>query len=298
MKWLIVGFLFLIPSPTAACEFQAQLGKNTNPVPAQWAISAARKHSLCGTLISTRTQHNGKHDSLHKLGARDTIILVPNDISVSRPPSVEIIYWFHGCGGFSQRSFQTRLIPQWSRILRETSHRPIIVVSEMPWSTNTRTRCGRQGRVWNKKNQFFLYTQEIETLISHHLRLGVQFKRVIMGHSAGGSAIASAAVIGGLCKAMPQAVIFSDAVYGNWFGRSWRGCLRQYKKKHDARIIVLNVPGGKPWRAFRKWSKRSRRDALKVESPRLRGKWRHALVGDNALLFYYGYFPNFTYRSI
>jgi len=298
MRLLIAILVFLYAPAVWSCETITQiLLPGSNPTPAEWVKSAAQKYSLCVTSISTLTENNGKIDRLHKRNHRDTVILLPPDLAERK--KIEIVYWFHGLTGFSQRTFQTRLIPQWSRVLKETSHRPIIVVAEMPWSHFTRTQWKRQGKVWKKKDQFFLYTQEVEKIISKSLsKNSIDFERIIIGHSAGGSAIASSAALGGLCKSKPKAVIFSDATYGSWFSRSWKGCLRDYKSAHNVRVMVLNVRKGKPWLAFQKWSKWRKKQALKVESPVLLGKWRHSRVGDNALLLYYDYFPDFVYRSL
>jgi len=296
---LLSAFLIFLYTPVLwPCEIITQiLLPGTNETPAQWAHEAAQEHSLCATFISTLTIHNGKIDRYHKRKQRDTVIFLPPGLRGRK--NIEIIYWFHGLTGFSQKTFQVRLMPQWARILRETSHRPIIVAIEMPWSHFTRTQWRRQGQVWNKKNQFFLYTQEIEKLVSSHLRKNnIVFERIIVGHSAGGSAIASAAAVGGLCLTKPKAVIFSDATYGRWFKRSWLGCLRDYKKNYNVRILVLKARRGQPEKAFQNWAKRSNRDALKVESPRLRGRWTHSRIGNNALLLYYGYFPNFVYKQL
>ena len=298
MRLLIAILIFSYSSTAWPCETITQiLLPGTNPSPAQWVKNSAQKHSLCATFISTLTENNGKLDRLHKRKHRDSIVLLPPDLA--NKEKIEIVYWFHGLTGFSRRTFQVRIVPQWARILKETSHRPIIVVAEMPWSSFTKTQWTRQGKVWKKRDQFFLYTQEVEKIISAHLdKDNISFERIVVGHSAGGSAIASAAVSGGLCKAKPKAIIFSDATYGSWFKRSWVGCLREYKYSHDTRVIVLNVRKGKPWYAFQKWAKWRKKQSLKVETPKLLGKWTHSRVGDNALLFYYGYFPDFTYKAL
>jgi len=295
MKLLIAVLIFLYSPSVWACDTITQIIlPESNSVPAEWVRSAAQKHSLCATFISTPTENNGKFDKLHKRKHRDTLILLPPNLGSRK--NIEIVYWFHGLTGYSQRTFQVRLIPQWSRVLKGSDKRPILVVAEMPWSHFTSTQWTRQSKVWKKKNQFFLYTQEIERLISSHLsKDDIFFERIIIGHSAGGSAIASASSVGGLCKAKPKAVIFSDATYGSWFKRAWNGCLHKHT---DIRVLVLNVHKGKPWRAFQKWAKWSKRQSLKVEVPRMKGKWRHSRVGDNALLLYYEYFPNFVYKEL
>jgi len=226
MRLLIAILIFLYSPSVWSCDTITQiLLPGSNSIPAQWVRSAAQKHSLCATFISTPTENNGKLDNLHKRKRRDTIIFLPPNFGSRK--NIEIVYWFHGLTGYSQRTFQVRLVPQWARVLKETEHRPIIVVAEMPWSHFTRTQWTRQSKVWKKKNQFFLYTQEIERLISSHLnKNNIAFERIVIGHSAGGSAIASASFMGGLCKANPKAVIFSDATYGSWFKRAWNGCLR------------------------------------------------------------------------
>jgi hypothetical protein len=248
----------------------------------QWVKDAMTSQNIRGTLIVTSMKSNGAKDRLHRRGHRDTVIIVPK---CANKKTNDVIYWFHGCNGFGERTFKTRLMPQLATVIKKAPEIcPVIVIPEMPWSHHTKTRCKRQLQAWRQTNQFYNFTQEAEAIIRKTMNIKASnFSRIVIGHSAGGSAIAAASLYGGLCRTKPTAVVFSDATYGSWFDYAWKSCL----KKVDTIIEVYTVMYGKPSKQFRRWTKRHKSESSRIEAPRLRGKWWHTKLGDNAILLHY-----------
>lgn len=270
----------------------------SNFVPVKWMYDAMYQNGINGILVSAPTETSGYQDRHHKKGQRDTIIVIPD--SVRDQSRVDIIYWFHGLTGFKEKTFKTRLGPQYGWLLNEKMIPAILVVTELPWSWFTTTRWKRQGKVFRKFDEFLSYTEEVEMVIMTHLptKTNLSFSRIIIGHSAGGSAIASAAKYGGLCKARPTGVVFSDSTYGKWFDKSWKGCLKKYTSVAKARIMVLGQSFGPPWRNYSRWQKKNREESKRVLSYRLPLPWTHGRIGNNAIPFFYGRFNNGKYENI
>ena len=298
MRALLIVLLVLFAPTAFACEVDLIVHPKSNIKPVKWMHDALVKHRVCSTLISTPTKSSGQKDRRHKFGYRDTIIVVPNGLE--KADSVDIIYWFHGLTGFSKKTFKKRLAPQYAWLVNKQSWPAILVVTELPWSHFTSTQWKRQGRVFRKKDEFFNYTKEVEEHIVRLLRKNKKFRfdRIIVGHSAGGSAIASASMYGGLCKVNPIGVIFSDSTYGRWFDLSWRGCLREATQTRKFRILVLGQSFGEPWKNYNRWQKRNKHQAKTIEAHKLSLPWTHGRIGNNAIPFFYNRFTSGTYENI
>tara|TARA_R100000008_G_scaffold86732_1_gene81194 strand:- start:1698 stop:2597 length:900 start_codon:yes stop_codon:yes gene_type:complete len=298
MRFILTVLLILLTPPAVACEVDLIAHPDSNPKPIKWMKDALVKHRVCFTLMSMPTKSSGQNDRRHKRGHRDTIVIIPDGLESAS--SAEIIYWFHGLTGFSKKTFEKRLAPQYSWLVRKQSWPAILVVAEMPWSNFTSTQWKRQGRVFRKKNEFLSYTSEVEEKVVQILRKNKNFvfKRIIVGHSAGGSAIASAAKYGGLCETKPVAVVFSDSTYGRWFDRSWSGCLGKSIRDRKFRILVLGQSFGKPWKNYIRWKKRHKQGSRFVEAYRLPFPWTHGRIGNNAIPFFYGRFSSGKYENI
>lgn len=297
---VIFSTLLFLAKPIQASECISVIKHEaTNPIPLSWFKSGLIQNGVCGTLISMPTVSSGYKDKLHKRGRRDTLVMIPNSLRPTHE-SIDIIYWFHGLTGFSKRTFQVRLAPQYAWLVNNQSYPAILVVVEMPWSRFTRTQWKRQGRVFRKPDEFLKYTKEVEGTVSRvaALREDFRFDRVIVGHSAGGSAIASAAKYGGLCRANPTGIVFSDSTYGRWFDSTWNGCVSNYFSPKVLRIMVLGQSFGRPWKCYTRWAKRHSRSCRKIEAHRLKLPWTHQRIGDNAIPFFYGRFNDNKYKNI
>lgn len=301
MKIAVSVAIFLslcVPFSLHASEVITYVHPSSNAKPAKWMYDAMYQNGIRGTLIVTPTVTSGSRDKYHRRGHRDTIIVIPMGLEVAT--STDVIYWFHGLTGFKEKTFKTRLGPQYSWLVNEQMFPAILVITEMPWSWFTKTRWKRQGKVFRKPDQFHSYTKEIESIIMSHLGVDrdIRFDRVIIGHSAGGSAIASAAKSGGLCKSKPVGVVFSDSTYGNWFNKAWRGCLKKYSSTSQVRIIVLGQSFGSPWKRYSQWQKKNMMSSRRIEAHRLPLPWTHGRIGNNVIPFVYYGFPGNKYRDV
>ena len=223
----------------------------------------------------------GLYDRRHKNKSRDSILMVP---ASAIPDDITLIVWFHGCGGFSQRTFSNRIIPQMERIVSK-GHSVAISLPEMPWSVNTQTKCGRQGKVWRRPGELEKYVESLKdrlrtwSTIQHGVPLGT-VRLVFVGHSAGGSALSSAANEGSLCKMKPESIIWSDASYGHWLDYAWHACIRNC----NTDLYVLVRKWDKPYRNAERVMKyalhRSRKARVKYKVLN-RKQWSHGKIGNN-----------------
>jgi len=235
------------------------------PTVARWTRAVAAEG-----LPSTSYIFPWAKDRLHSNGHRDVILMIPQG---TVPDQLTLVIWFHGLGGFSDRTFQKRILPQ-------------VTSLEMPWSINTRTPGSRQGRVFQQRGHLSgLVDQLLDRLAAHfavqdrpHL-LGAP-RIAVVGHSAGGSAIMSASESGDLCEIGPSNVVWSDASYGSWLKRAWLGCLGSAK---EARTEVIVRKGGSPHRRAQQFQRLvGEQDNVRLDVlPRK--KWTHRRIGDSIL---------------
>ena len=278
--------ILLAMLPFAVPEVKVEAGKDSNPVPLEWAKQAMAQQNLGGILVTSQTISTGNPDRYHKRGRRDVLGIIPEAPETSG--EVLVIYWFHGLTGFSKKTFQERLVPQMKWLQQNRQERFALVVPEMPWSKFTKTQWKRQSQVFMRKNEFLKFASEAEAMLVHALGYRPHFRRIVVGHSAGGSAISSAARWGGLCRARPEAIIFSDSTYSRWFERAWQGCIGEMTKWNPVRIVVYGQSWGSPWRNYSRWAKSHAREAKRVEAHRLKRPWTHRIIGNSALKLFYG----------
>ena len=226
---------------------------------------------------------NGGRDRLHRNGRRDTILVVPEH---AHPAQLTLIVWFHGLHGFSEKTFRNRLIPMLKHL--STEDRPMaMVIPEMPWSTNTKTPRGRQGKVWQTKGDLASFMTDV---IEHVdvwglMRYGSppwEVKIVFAGYSAGGSALSSAAQEGGLCRIRPDAVVWLDASYDGWLDKAWKGCL----KNSSTHVHVLVRKWDTPHRRAKAFMKGLPDDVKPDLSYYVfdRKNWTHPDIGSRGLI--------------
>jgi len=227
-----------------------------------------------------------KKDRLHKNGNRDTLLSIPRS---STPEDITLVVWFHGLGGFSKKGFIKRILPQMEHVVANESSFAI-AVPEMPWSTNTSTPRKRQGRVWTKQGELERYVASVKqrmqewAVLRHGRPLGT-VRIIFVGHSAGGSALMSASVEGGLCKLKPEAIIWSDASYGYWLDRSVNTCI----KDTNTQLHILVRKWDKPHRNAGRAIKRIKRLGLKfIPDVRYqvleRRRWTHSKIGNSVFM--------------
>jgi len=231
------------------------------------------------TVYIFRSRSNGFHDKRHYNKGRDNVLLIPN---ASGPDDITLVVWFHGLGGFSTKTF-SRVFTQVKKIVG-LNHSIAISIPEMPWSINTSTRRTRQGQVWRYNDEFSEYVKENVGRLStwsnvHHGKELGSVRLVVVGHSAGGSAIAAATKEGSMCGLQFRAIVWSDASYDHWLHNAWDNCLSEM----DSKICVLVRKGDTPYTralGFMNTSKPSDNLRLRVLQ---RKEWTHGQIGNNAL---------------
>ena len=260
----------------------------------RWKASL-KERPLAGVSWIGPLAGNGKRDRRHKNGGRDTFIFVPYAIDFSK--EVTLIVWCHGLGGFKLQS--PRLSDSIDQLLVQQKNF-ILVAPEMPWSTNTSTPRKRQSFVWNGRGEesfAVFYTSAMRTIITNfhpdkktrdlcrlhgRCKSPANLKNIIIGHSAGGSAVRMAAKTGGLNIMSPDLIVYSDASYGRWADQTWK----YYVKQHpECRFILLVRKGDKPYNNAQRLikslgSQHRRRIEIKIFDRR---RWSHRDIGDRSM---------------
>ena len=214
---------------------------------------ALENKNINGTTFIGTVPGNGMEDTLHIGGSRDTIIFAPSYINYSKP--VELIFFFHGLGGFGKHDFNVRIASN----IKEMSKNKvnfILIFPEMPWSKNTKTPTKRQKKAWSSEAENFeifyqaslmvLYKEYSENIFKH------PYTVTIIGHSAGGGAIKQAALSGAFKLIKPDKIVFSDGDYVDYTKTTWE----HYVKYNTNCEFVLYVrKGDKPYKKTKKFLK-------------------------------------------
>ena len=234
----------------------------------------------------------GGEDKLHRVGHRDLLVWIPNTTNLSM--DFTVVLWFHGHRGYIQhRTFQDRILKQFVPHAKPTAGGKnfVVVLPEMPWSINTKTPTKRNGQLWLKPGDFLEFITQVEGILVKHLMnqilegplsrwkisgLGKIDYRVV-GHSAGGSTIATLGHTGDLCKINPSLVVWSDSSYGKWLPKAWDGCLGA----SNVRTEVFVKKGGPPWRRSTQFMGEFQGQP-KFLHLHVQGKgWTHKKIGNN-----------------
>jgi len=278
LKFVICTLVLCICIPVYATDMTAEVGtykKTTRRIE-----SVIDSVGIDSTIHIFRSRFNGHYDKRHYNGKRDNALLIPN---TSRPDDITLIVWFHGLGGFSKKTF-LRVYTQIKKIA-DHNHSIAVSIPEMPWSINTNTKRTRQGRVWMYGGEFSGFVQEnIDRLamwseVQHNKELG-SVRLVVVGHSAGGSAIAAAAKEGSLCELKPQAIIWSDASYDHWLHNAWDSCLSEGASKMHVLVRKWDTPYRRAMGFMETFKPPS---SLKLHVLQ-RKEWTHGRIGNNALM--------------
>ena len=205
-------------------------GGAVDPISAKW-WEKERGPLPPGKSFLVPFKSNGPRDKKHAYGRRSTLIWYAHTTDFSQP--WELIYWFHGLMGFSQKNFRIRFVPQCAKLVAE-GRNFVFVQPELPWSKRgTGKQQGpRQSGAWRKDvadtwgGDFARFHKEVLQLLNDQevpegeTRIGpYRFKLPApsfiscYGHSNGGSAHARAAHEGAFNEVKPNRIFFSDSDY-------------------------------------------------------------------------------------
>ena len=247
---------------------------------------------------------NGIRDKLHKNGSRDTIIFVPQGVSFEAP--VDLVFFFHGLNGFKKRDFKTRVLRH-TIALKASNPNYIVIIPEMPWSKYTSTPRGRQGRVFSRKNEFSTFLDSTIAVIvaifdPSDVRANMCIRKntcklnigdtILIGHSAGGSALKSISKSGGMDElytkfnARAVKVIFSDAGYGRWTDVAWK--YFKLKTNTPTEFLLLTRKWDTPYNNTKRFLKKFRNKPNNIRHVAFNRKTiTHGGIGDQALKWTY-----------
>ena len=249
---------------------------------------------------------NGEKDNKHRNKVRDTIIFAPVSTSYASP--VDLIFWFHGCGGFSTRDFKIRTLGNIGSLTKNNKNF-IVIIPEMPWSKNTSTHCSRQGRVFTKLSEFSTFIESTLAIINtHFMNHGSNEQKdklvinniMFIGHSAGGSTLKSISKAGGFDwlygldlaekkKLLAIRIIFSDAGYGRWTDTTWNN----FKLRSHAEFLFLVRKWDRPYKHTYRFLKRFRGHIPQnIKVIVFNRKYLHGDIGDQALRWAYKSVPS------
>lgn len=304
---LILLGIFLISNAATGKESLITNGNTYNRTKKTWEKAYRESTQLDnaprGTTYISPIKGNGYPDRLHKNRARDTIIFVPEGINFNE--SIDVIFYFHGLGGFKKRDFGTRVLSH-LKYFKEKKKNYLVVIPEMPWSRNTSTPRSRQGRVFNKKDQFATFTNSVIKVVVALFEPSVvkrsqcmeynlcQFNFgniILVGHSAGGSTLMSISKSGGLDwlytrkrgGALSVKVIFSDAGYGRWTDITWKNFRLKGPNTHT-KFILLTRKWDRPHKNTKRFLKRFKTIPNNIRHIVFDRKIvTHAGIGDQAL---------------
>ncbi len=207
----------VLSPPQASIHIDANVYSKTAARWSEMLMKTTTEHST--TLIKKIEIEDSKHANL----SRDYIIWIPHNRQ-SRSKKTIGVLWFHGHHGFSSRTFRERILKQFRR---QSDKNFFVVIPEMPWSTNTSTRTGRNGQVWKNSGDFTRFIKRVRQDVALAGIDEIDWR--VVGHSAGGSTIATVGSTGDLCLLNPSMIVWSDSTYGWWIQKANRSCLQEFK---------------------------------------------------------------------
>ena len=261
----------------------------TDPVPITWWEKES-KTLVPGVTWIGNLKSNGPNDPKHKHGKRSTLVWYANTTDFKQ--EWELIYWFHGLTGFSQKNFKNRMVPQLTKMVEE-GRNFVFVKPELPWSyrgTN-KTRGARQSGAWRTDikdtwgGDFVQFHQDILSL-PHIKEQGTSPSFIsCYGHSNGGSALARAAQEGAFKQVGPSRIFFSDSDYGwGYEGGAQETVWREYvKEQPNVWMTALTINGQTPRKKASKFIKDHVDEIKDRPIYHIETSKSHGWCGENAL---------------
>ena len=273
--------LLILPGLAYSKGLNSKSSEYTAPVPIVklWMEHLASS-GIDGTAWLGPIRGNGTVDSKHRFKKRSTLIFVPKKHDLKK--DTDVIIWLHGHWGFNK--FYTRILRHVDDIY-SSGRNAIIIAPELPWSAWTKTPTRRNGTgPFRNFEEYLIWKSNVIKILSKNF--GIKEGRIskdtlIYGHSAGGSAVKSMAIVGALRDIQPSAIIFSDSSYGKWLDVTYD----YYIKYHpEVKVYVMTALGGSPRRNAKRFLKGKKIIKDNIIHMMMPSGWTHKRIGDNCLL--------------
>jgi LAS superfamily LD-carboxypeptidase LdcB len=200
--------------------------------------------SWIGTLNS-----NGLVDHSHPEGKRSTLICCPSTTNLAYP--VELIYFFHGIGGFNNRKELLREITPQLKKLAEAKRNFVFVMPELPWARNIRdwrksraglwaweTQRNAPGNSGGTRDNFTNFHREVQGILESSFQKNTQISfTTLLCHGHGGSALYNAVKYGALEVVRPNKIVMADASYSDWTEYTWN---RYVSRNRDTEFDIIS----------------------------------------------------------
>lgn len=227
---------------------------------------------------------NIESDSHSEPVSRANIIWFSNATDFKQP--WELIYFFHGKGEFTGKTFRDQIAKQVSTAVSQ-GRNFVLVMPEMPWSKSFGGASGI-GDAFNKaksKEEFVPYHILILSAISklHNLKSKTLTPSYIsiFAHSAGGSALKNLAIYkGGLSELKPNRIFMSDCDYYGVTAQVWKS----YVKKNPNVWMTAMTTGGKTRNATKAVYDKLTAEEKKRNIFHIETKKSHAWCGANCII--------------
>tara|TARA_X000000950_G_scaffold285356_1_gene391075 strand:+ start:1620 stop:2591 length:972 start_codon:yes stop_codon:yes gene_type:complete len=281
MKHILKVILILaLPGLSYSKDLNRKTSEYTAPVPIVklWQ-DQLKSAGIGGTAWLGPIDGNGTIDLKHRFKKRSTLIFVPSKHDLAK--NTDIIIWLHGHWGFNK--FYTRILRHIDNIY-SSGRNVIIIAPELPWSAWTKTPTKRNGTgPFKNFEEYLIWKRNVIRILEN--KFGIEENRiskntVIYGHSAGGSAVKSMAIVGALRDIQPSAIIFSDSSYGRWLDVTYD----YYIKYHpEVKVYAMTALHGSPRRNAKRFlkDKKTKDNIVHMMMPK---DWTHKRIGDNCLL--------------
>jgi len=162
---------------------------------------------------------NGEADKKNRPNARTSIVAAPWYFDATQP--WELIYFFHGLGGFQSKSFSNRIIPNIKKLIKEK--RNFVYVKPQLGHGAFGHRDGQTDSFNPEKHpgrggDFAIYHNNIIMTIQKHITstktpIAKTMQVSMYAWSAGGATIGRIAASGAMAKIKPSRIFFADAEY-------------------------------------------------------------------------------------
>lgn len=244
-------------------------------------------HGVEGSFWMGPLKGNGYRDAEHNHGSRSTFIYIPPHFDADEP--YEVIFFFHGLTGYFKNTDgnYAHRVTMAIKEMDDAGRNYILVFPELVWSHFTSTPNDRQRVVFNgsEDENFETFYREVIATIEDHFGISVApYRTVMIGHSAGGSALRAISTSGMMDVIKPEAVMWSDSAYGSWLDEFHRN----FKNQSNTRVTIFNVVDPspkKPWQrtqAFLTSVGGTPRNYEVVPLKYSQG-WSHRKIGDRVL---------------